>query len=104
MYAVVRIAGKQFTVRPEQRLRVPRLGAEVGAEVDFDDVLLVHGEAGAVAGTPTVAGARVRARVIGHDRTRKILVFHKKRRKDMKKKNGHRALYSEVQIEEIQVP
>jgi large subunit ribosomal protein L21 len=104
MYAVVRIAGKQFTVRTHERLRVPHLAAEVGAEVDFDDVLLVHGDAGAVPGTPTVAGARVRARVIGHDRARKILVLHKKRRKDMKKKNGHRQPYSEVQIEEIHVP
>ncbi len=103
MYAVVRIAGKQFTVRPQDRLRVPHLRADVGAEIDFEDVLLVHGDAGPVAGSPTVAGARVRARVLAHDRDRKILVFHKKRRKDMRKKNGHRQPYSEVQIEDIQV-
>lgn len=104
MYAVVRIAGKQYTVRPQDRLRVPHLAAEVGSEVDFEDVLLVHGDSGPQPGTPVVAGARVRARVLAHDRERKILVFHKKRRKDMKKKNGHQQPYSEVQIEEIQVP
>ena len=104
MYAVVRIAGKQFTVRAEERLRVPHLAAAIGAEVDFDDVLLVHGDAGILAGTPTVAGARVRARVIAHNRDRKILVLHKKRRKHMKKKNGHRQQFSEVVIEEIQAP
>lgn len=104
MYAVVRIAGKQYTVRPQDRLRVPHLAAEVGSEVDFEDVLLVHGDSGPLPGTPVVEGARVRARVLAHDRERKILVFHKKRRKNMKKKNGHQQPYSEVQIEDIQVP
>jgi large subunit ribosomal protein L21 len=103
VYAVVRIGGKQFQVRPQQRLRVPRLHADVGAEVEFDDVLLVHDDAGCTTGTPRT-GARVSARVLAHDRDRKILVFHKKRRKDMKKKNGHRQPFSEIQIEAIQAP
>lgn len=108
MYAVIRIAGKQFQVRPEARLRVPRLAAEVGSEVEFTDVLAcstdAEGQSGLTIGTPVVAGARVTARVLEQARDRKILVFHKKRRKDHRKKNGHRQPYSEVRITGIQVP
>ncbi|MFQ5601493.1 MAG: 50S ribosomal protein L21 [Candidatus Krumholzibacteriia bacterium] len=103
MYAVVRIAGKQFAIRPQQRLRVPRLEAEVGAEVALDDVLLVSADASHQVGSPRVPGGRVTARVLGHDRDRKVLVFRKKRRKDSKKRNGHRQPYTEIQIQEIQV-
>lgn len=105
MYAVVRIAGKQFRVRPEERLRVPRLAAEVGAEVDLEEVLAVSAEGrGLVVGAPHVAGARVRLRVLEHERDRKILVFHKKRRKDHRKKNGHQQPYSEVRVTAIEAP
>ena len=92
-------------MRPEERLRVPRLAAEVGSEVDFDEVLAVSGEGSAlVVGTPHVEGARVTARVLVHERERKILVFHKKRRKDHRKKNGHQQPYSEVRVTAIQAP
>lgn len=106
MYAVIRIAGKQFRVQPEERLRVPRLAAEVGAEVQFEEVLAAAAEGGAglSVGTPLLAGARVSARVLDHDRDRKILVFHKKRRKDHRKLNGHRQPYSDIQITGIQLP
>jgi large subunit ribosomal protein L21 len=106
VYAVIRIAGKQFRVQPEERLRVPRLAAEVGAEVQFDEVLAAAAEGGSglSVGTPLLAGARVSARVLEHDRDRKILVFHKKRRKDHRKLNGHRQPYSDIQITGIQLP
>ncbi len=104
VYAVVRIAGKQFLARPEARLRVPLLEAEVGSQVEFDQVLLVSREGALHRGTPVVAGARVTAEVVTRGRERKILVFHKKKRKDHRKKNGHRQPYSEVRIRDIQVP
>jgi large subunit ribosomal protein L21 len=106
VYAVIRIAGKQFHVQPEERLRVPRLAAEVGAEVQFDEVLAGSpgGEGGLLVGTPLLAGARVTARVEDHDRDRKILVFHKKRRKDHRKLYGHRQPYSDIRITGIQLP
>jgi large subunit ribosomal protein L21 len=104
VYAVVRIAGKQFQVRPEERVRVPRLAAEVGAEVAFEEVLAVSGDEGLAVGAPLLAGARVVARVEAHDRERKILVFHKKRRKDHRKKNGHQQPYSEIRIAAIHGP
>ena len=103
MHAVVRIAGKQFAVRPEQRLRVPRLQAEVGAEVAFDEVLLVGGPP-VRAGAPVVDGARVTARVLRHARDTKIVVFKKKKRRDYRRRNGHRQPYSEIRIEAIETP
>ncbi len=104
MYAVVRIAGKQFEVRPQERLRVPRIAAEVGAQVEFDDVLLLRLDDTMLTGTPRVEGARVTARVVAHQRERKIIVFRKRRRKDSKKRNGHRQPVSEIQIQEIRLP
>lgn len=103
MYAVVRIAGKQFRVRPEERVRVPRLQAEVGTEVEFGEVLAVVGESDIRLGAPLVAGAKVRAQVVLHDRERTILIYHKKRRKDHRKRNGHRQPYSELRIQAIEV-
>lgn len=105
VYAVVRIAGHQFQVRPDSRLRVPRLAAEAGAQVTLDDVLAIaETEDGTpVFGTPRIEGAQVVARVLEHDRERTIRVFHKKRRKDHRKLNGHRQPYSEIQVEAIHV-
>jgi large subunit ribosomal protein L21 len=104
VFAVVQIAGKQFEVRPEQRLRVPRLDAAPGAEVEFDHVLLVRSDAAMLTGAPTVEGARVTARVLEHSRERKIIVFRKRRRKDSKKRNGHRQPYSSIEIQAIRLP
>ena len=104
MYAVVRIAGKQFHVRQDEVVRVPHLAAELGSDVHFDTVLAVGGDGGMTVGQPLVAGARVSAQVVVHDRERKILVFHKKRRKDHRKKNGHRQPYTELRITAIQRP
>jgi large subunit ribosomal protein L21 len=103
VYAIVRIAGKQFEVRSSQVIRVPRVEAEVGTRIDLDDVLCVGDPAGTRVGTPRVDGARVTAEVVGHGRERKILVFHKKRRKDYKKLYGHRQPWSELRIHDIQV-
>jgi large subunit ribosomal protein L21 len=104
VYAVVRIAGKQFRVEPEERLRVPRLAAEVGSELELSEVLAVAGEQSSPGFSPqAVAGARVVVEVLQHDRERTLLVFHKKRRKDHRKKNGHRQPFSEIRIKSIQV-
>jgi large subunit ribosomal protein L21 len=103
VYAVVRIAGRQFQVRADERLRVPRMAAAAGSEVTFDEVLGVAGtpDAPPAWGTPVLPGARVVAEVLEHDRERTVLVFHKKRRKDYRKKNGHRQPYSEIRVKAI---
>ena len=104
MHAVVEISGKQFTVRAEERVRVPLLDAEAGTEVKFDQVLLVADGENHHIGAPRVDGATVTAEVIEHGRESKILVFHKKRRKGYKKLNGHQQPFSEIRIRSIQLP
>ena len=97
MYAIVEIAGKQYKVQEDDTLYVPRLTNAPDETVTFDRVLLVAGDDYHV-GTPTVSGATVTAKVLGHVKGDKVIVFKKKRRKRFKVKNGHRQPYTQVQI------
>lgn len=101
MYAVFRTGGKQFRAEPGARLQVPTLDAEAGDTVVFDEVLLAADGGEIAVGSPVVEGASVKAEVIGHGRTRKVIVFKRKRRKGYRKKQGHRQGYTEIRIEEI---
>ena len=98
MYAIVDIAGQQFKVQKDQRLKVHRLQAEEGKVLELDQVLLVNSGSGVVVGTPTVEGARVAAQVMAHSKGDKVLVFHKKRRKGYSKMNGHRQALTELLV------
>ncbi|MBL7963619.1 MAG: 50S ribosomal protein L21 [Flavobacteriales bacterium] len=98
MYAIVEIAGQQFKVTKDQKLKVHRLEAEEGKVVELDRVLLVSNGGTVSVGTPTVDGARVAAQVMAHSKGDKVLVFHKKRRKGYKKLNGHRQYLTELQV------
>ena len=102
MYAVFRTGGKQFRVEPGTRLRIPSLAADPGDTITFDEVL-VAGDGGenVHVGTPVVDGARVKAEVLRHGRTPKIIVFKRKRRKGSRKKQGHRQNFTEVRIDEV---
>lgn len=102
MYAVFRTGGKQVRVAPGQAVRVEKLPGEVGEKVEFDQVLLVGGEGEARIGTPTVAGVRVVGRITAQGRAPKIVVFKAKRRKNYRRKQGHRQDYTEVTVESIQ--
>ncbi len=101
MYAIVEIAGQQFKVEKDQKLYVHRLQAEEGAQVEFDNVLLIDNEGEVNVGTPKVEGAKITAKVLSHLKGDKVIVFKKKRRKSYKKKNGHRQFLSQIQIEGI---
>ena len=102
MFAVIRTGGKQFRAERGAKLLIPTIDAEPGATVTFGDVLLASDGAGEVAvGTPTVAGATVTAEVVAHDRTRKITVFKRKRRKGYRRKQGHRQGFTVVRIGDI---
>ena len=102
MYAVFRTGGKQFRAEPGLRLRVPSMDVEPGSSVVFDEVLLAgDGEETVQVGTPTLSGASVKAEVIRHGRTDKIIVFKKKKRKGYKKKQGHRQGFTEIRVEEV---
>lgn len=103
MYAIVNIAGKQFKVSSGQKLYVPRIQAEAGDIVSFEQVLLVSSEAGVAVGTPTVAGAAVEAEVLQHLKADKVIVFKKKRRKGYRVKNGHRQPYTQISVKSITV-
>lgn len=97
MYAVIKTGGKQYRVSEGDRLRVEKLDGDVGAELTFDDVLMLGGDKVAV-GTPTVDGASVSARIVAQDKAKKVIVFKYKRRKGYRRKYGHRQPYTELEI------
>lgn len=103
MYAIVEIGGKQFKVEKDRKLYIPRLQADIGDTVTVDRVLLVSGADGVQVGAPTVAGASVSLKVLGHLKADKIIVFKKKRRKGYRVKNGHRQPYTQVSITDLAV-
>jgi len=98
MYAVVKIKEQQYRVTPDITIQVPLLAQEVGASLTFEDVLLVADGDDVKVGTPTVAGASVAAEVLSHGRSRKIVVFKKKRRKNYRRKTGHRQPFTQIRI------
>ena len=101
MYAVIRSGGKQYKVAAGEKLKVELLSADVGAEVVLDQVLMV-GEGDSVrVGQPIVAGATVKATVVGHGRGDKVTIFKMRRRKHYQKHQGHRQNYTELKIESI---
>src|ERR1700724_1233800 len=100
MFAVIKAGGKQYRVVAEDVLRVDRLKAEPGTVVEFGEVLVVGGDP-TMLGTPTVAGATVGAEVLDHVRGAKVIAFKKRRRKNSRRKRGHRQEYSLVRITEI---
>ena len=101
MYAVVKIKGQQYRVEPGSTLQVPLLDDEVGADVTFEEVLMLADGEDVQVGSPTVAGATVAADVLRHGRSRKVVVFKFKRRKNYRRKKGHRQPFTEVSIKGI---
>jgi len=103
MYAIVEINGQQFKVQQGMKLFVNRIkDAEEGKTVEFDKVLLVDNEGAVTVGAPTVEGAKVVCEVINPlVKGDKVIVFKMKRRKDSRKKNGHRQQYTQVEIKSV---
>jgi len=101
MYAVVRTGGKQYKVKQGDRLRVATIPAEKGASIDLGEVLALHDGEQVRVGTPVVDGAAVQAKVLGHGRDRKVIVYKYKRRKGYHKKQGHRQNYTEVLVQSL---
>ena len=98
MYAIFRALGKQFRAEEGDVLRLPRMDAEPGAKVTFDEVLLTADGDLIKTGTPLVKGAKVKAEVLGEGKDKKIFVFRFKRRKNVRKKTGHRQKFTEIRI------
>lgn len=103
MYAIVEIAGQQFKVEKDRSIFTHRLAGEEGAALVVDKVLLVDNDGKVSVGAPTVAGAKVTAKIVSHVRGEKVLVFKKKRRKSYQKMNGHRQDFTKVLIEDISI-
>ncbi|MCL6631623.1 MAG: 50S ribosomal protein L21 [Alicyclobacillus herbarius] len=103
MYAIVGTGGKQYKVSVGDVLTVEKLDAAVGDSVTLDQVYLVSGDNGVQVGSPLVAGARVIAKVEGHGRGKKIVVFKYKPKKNYHKKQGHRQPYTKLRVEAIEV-
>ena len=101
MYAIVEIAGQQFKVAKDQKVYVHRLQGEEGSKVTFDNVFLLNDNGTISIGAPAIKGAAVTAKILGHLKGDKVIVFKKKRRKGYIKKNGHRQALTEIQIESI---
>lgn len=104
MYAVIQTGGKQYRVEPGKTVVVEKLAGEKGADVVFDQVLLVSSGDGATLniGAPIVAGAKVTGQIVEQGRGEKLVVFKFRRRKNYVRRNGHRQDYTAVKIAAIQ--
>ena len=103
MYAIVTIAGKQWNLSPSQVIEVPLLAAEPGSTVKFDQVHLMADGGKVTLGKPFIGKAVVTAKVLEHGRGPKIIVGKFKRRKEYRKKNGHRQDFTRLEIQSITV-
>ena len=102
MYAVIKTGGKQYRVAAGEKIKVEKLPADVGTELVLDQVLAL-GEGDALRmGAPLIAGATVKARVLGHGRNDKVRIFKLNRRKHYQKHQGHRQSYTEIEITGIE--
>ncbi len=100
MFAVIETGSKQYMVKVGDRIRVEKLPYDVGSNIELDRVLLVGGE-GVKVGSPVVEGAKVIAKVVAHGRGKKIIGMKFKRRKNYRRKWGHRQWYTELEIVDI---
>ena len=101
MYAIVDIAGQQFKVEKELEVIVHRLEGEVGAKVEFSDVMLIDNDGRVTVGHPFIENAKVTAKILSHLKGDKVIIFKKKRRKGYQKASGHRQFLTKIQIENI---
>jgi large subunit ribosomal protein L21 len=101
MYAVIRTGGKQYKVAAGGKLKVESLPAEVGSEIEINDVLMVADGDNVKIGAPVLAGASVKATVLAHGRGDKVMIFKMRRRKHYRKTQGHRQNFTEIRIDGI---
>lgn len=102
MYAVIKTGGKQYRVAKNDVIFIERLAGDVGGSVEFGEVLMVGGDSPQV-GAPLVAGAKVLGTVLDQDKGDKLIIFKKRRRKNFRRRTGHRQLRTVVRIGDIQV-
>ena len=101
MYAIIRTGGKQYQVSTGERLRVEKISGNIGETIELADVLMVADGTEIKIGQPVLEGAKVMAQIVEQDKAKKVLVFKKKRRKGYRVKNGHRQMFTALEVKEI---
>ena len=101
MYAVIKTGGKQYRVAADEVLTIEKVAGAAGATVEFTEVLMVAGSAEPKFGKPLLSGAKVTAEVVEQGRAPKVIAFKKRRRKNSRRKRGHRQEQTTVRIKEI---
>ena len=101
MYAIIKTGGKQYVVEEGKGISIEKLDVEEGAEVTFDEVLLVSGDDVKI-GQPNVAGAKVTGKVLEQGKERKIRIFKYKAKSNYRRRQGHRQPFTKVKIEKIE--
>ena len=101
MFAVIKTGGKQYRVATNDVLTIEKLDGEAGSEVEFTEVLMIGGNGTTQIGTPTVSGAKVTAEFVEQTRGPKLIAFKKRRRKNSRRKKGHRQDLTKVRITNI---
>ena len=102
MYAVIKTGGKQYRVSPGEEVKLEKLPGEIGDPIAFDKVMIVSDGENVQVGKPYLENTSVVGRVMRHGKSRKIIVFKYKKRKNYRKKRGHRQQFSTVRIEGIE--
>ena len=100
-FAIIETGGKQYKVSASKILEVEKLNAEIGKTIKFKNVLLLNDNKNTEIGDPNIDGATVEAKLLDNVKDRTVLIFHKRRRKHSRKKNGHRQRHSKIQITKI---
>ena len=98
MFAIVKIAGKQFKVEKDQTLFVPKLGGDAGSKVEFSDIIMADANGNL---TFSNSGVKIDAEIISHVQGDKVIAYKQKRRKGFRKKKGHRTEYTKIKINNI---
>ena len=100
-FAIIETGGKQYKVSASKILEIEKLDAKVGETIKFQNVLLLNDDKITEVGSPSIDGAMVEAKLLDNVKDRTVLIFHKRRRKHSRKKNGHRQRHSKIQITKI---
>ncbi len=100
-FAIIETGGKQYKVSANKILEIEKITAKVGETIKFNNVLLLNDDKNIEIGSPKIDGATVEAKILDNVKDRTVLIFHKRRRKHSRKKNGHRQRHSKIQITKI---
>ena len=101
MYAVIKTGGKQYKVSPGDKIKIEQIPADIGADIQIDQVLAVGSGEQVRIGAPLVGGAAVSATVLAQGRHPKVRIFKMRRRKHYQRTQGHRQNYTEIRVDAI---